>query len=107
MLIDREKAIGKVEELRQVAIECHNRRIADGLGALALQHAHYIDILDQALDLLRALPVIGTCKDCADWHQGVQGYGECSCPAYKRARGAWTPLFTEPAHFCAAWRAKA
>lgn len=113
MLIDREAAIDKVEQLRQAYLECHERRQKDGLDVLARANWHSAEALGQALTLLQALPAIGTCADCAEWSKrGCSGvcrrHGIQIHTMYEgREIATWHFLTTEPAHFCAAWRAKA
>ena len=68
---------------------------------------------DAALDAIRALPAIGTCKDCAEWCED-QFVGD-SCKA-ANAPMPWrmcavtnnlrerAMLLTKPDHYCAAFK---
>lgn len=59
---------------------------------------------DAALNALRALPAIGTCKDCAEWApypSAKQGRCEAFCTPVSMIHAVTPPDF-----FCASWRAK-
>jgi len=61
-------------------------------------------LLAIAIDL-RALPGIGTCKDCANWQHTHDDRGKCGDDTTYQT-DFWSPVWTKADHSCAAMKPK-
>ena len=104
-LIRREDAVGPIERKLDESVAAYIKAVVDGFPDAGLGDMRRSAVLREVLTVLRALPGIGTCKDCAEWLQypfDEIERGSCGSVEMDCDDRPWT----KPDFYCAAWKAK-